>query len=65
MKPDPLIQDVREARREISHECGHDLWRLYARYEEMQRQLKAEGKCRFVTQPLVGSGLDATMTTPK
>jgi len=54
MKPDPLVDEVREARHEISRECGHDIWKLYARYEAMQKQMKTEGEGRFVSQPLVG-----------
>ena len=54
MQRDPLVDDVREARREISRECDHDIWKLYARYEGVQKQLKTEGTRRFVSQPPVG-----------
>jgi hypothetical protein len=54
MSRDPLIDEVRQARHEISQECDHDLRKLYARYDAMEKQMKAEGKWRFVSQPLVG-----------
>ncbi len=59
MTADPLIQEVREARHDISEECGHDIWKLYARYDVMQRQMKAEGKHKFVDGPLAGRDEEA------
>ena len=52
MTPDPLIDEIHEVRRKISAEFGHDPKRLVAHYIEMGRQLKAEGKYRFVSSPL-------------
>jgi len=51
MSTDPLIQEVRKARHEISEECSHDLWKLYARYEALQREMKARGRHTFVDSP--------------
>ncbi len=63
MKLDPLVDEVREARREISRECGHDIWKLYARYERVQTQMKAEGERRFISQPPVGSTREVSAVT--
>jgi len=51
MEPDPAIDDIREIRRQISAEFGHDPRRLMAHYMEYQEQLKREGKYRFVGVP--------------
>ena len=51
MTTDPLIQDVRSARHEISEECDHDIWKLYERYDTLQREMKAKGTHRFVDAP--------------
>lgn len=64
MRPDPLIDDVRRARREISRECEHDIWKLYARYEAMQRRMKSEGTRRFVSEPPVPSTPQTPETDP-
>jgi hypothetical protein len=47
MKPDPAIDEIRDVRRKISAEFGHDPRQLMAHYREMERQLHAEGKYRF------------------
>ena len=47
MKPDPAIDEIREVRRKISAECGHDPRRLVAHYVEYQERLRREGKFRF------------------
>jgi hypothetical protein len=60
---DPVIDEVRAARHEISKECDHDIRKLYARYVAMQEQMKAEGKWRFVSQPIVGHSRE-TSTGP-
>lgn len=65
MRRDPLIDEVRRARLAISKECGHDLWKLYARYKAMQERMKAEGKVRFISQPLVGSPRETPVATSK
>ncbi len=51
MKPDPAIDEIREVRREISAEFGHDPRRLMAHYVEYEKQLKREGKYRFADLP--------------
>ncbi len=48
MKPDPAIDKIREVRRKISAECGHDAQRLLAHYKEMEEGLRADGKYRFI-----------------
>lgn len=48
MNPDPLIDEIREIRHRISEECGHDPRRLVEHYKELEKQLRAEGKYRFV-----------------
>ena len=58
MDRDPLVDEVRETRREISRECGHDIWKLYARYKAAQEQMKADGTGQFVSQPLVARTQD-------
>ena len=51
MQPDPAIDEVREVRRKISAEFGHDPRRLMAHYVEYEKQLRREGKYRFVELP--------------
>jgi hypothetical protein len=48
MKPDPAIDKIREVRRKISAECGHDAQQLFAHYKEMEERLRADGKYRFI-----------------
>jgi hypothetical protein len=48
MKPDPAIDEIREVRRKISAEFGHDPCRLMAHYVEYEKQLEREGKYHFV-----------------
>lgn len=51
MEPDPAIDDIREVRRQISAEFGHDPRRLMAHYVEFQERLKREGRYRFIGIP--------------
>jgi hypothetical protein len=51
MNPDPAIDEIREVRRKISAEFGHDPRRLMAHYAEYEKQLKREGKHRFTEVP--------------
>jgi hypothetical protein len=51
MKPDPAIDEIREVRRKISAEFGHDPRRLMTHYAEYEKQLKSEGKYRFPDSP--------------
>ena len=37
---DPTIEEVREARRRISEDCGHDPERLVAYYMKLQEQYR-------------------------
>ena len=50
MKPDPAIDEIREVRRKISAEFGHDPRCLMAHYAEYEKQLKREGRHRFVEE---------------
>ena len=47
MKPDPAIDEIREIRRKISAEFGHDPRRLMAHYIEYQERLKRDGRFRI------------------
>jgi len=38
MKDDPTIQAVRDARRRISEEVGHDPWKLVEHYRRLQER---------------------------
>jgi hypothetical protein len=40
---DEEIQEVREVRRRISQDHGHDLRRLFERYRELESDLKGAG----------------------
>ena len=51
MKPDPAIDEIREVRRKISAEFGHDARRLMAHYVEYEKQLEREGKYHFADSP--------------
>ena len=51
MNSDPLIDEIHDIRRKISAEVGHDPRRLVAHYIEMERQMRADGKYRFVSAP--------------
>jgi len=63
MSSDPLIQEVRAARHRISEECGHDIWKLYARYDALQQEMKAEGKHRFVDARLPANLREPAVTS--
>lgn len=39
MRPDPVIEEIRRVRREISAEYGNDPARMLAHYEELQARL--------------------------
>lgn len=47
---DPIVDEVRQARHEISAEHGHDTRRLVEHYIRMQAEAKKTGKYRFVTE---------------
>jgi hypothetical protein len=48
MKPDPEIEAVRAARKEISRVCGHDPKRLVEFYQRFTVALKETGRYRFI-----------------
>jgi len=60
MKPDPAIDEIRETRRKISAEFGHDPRRLMAHYIEFEKQLEREGNYRFADPP-VGNAEQAVL----
>ena len=43
-----VVKEVREMRMKISEECGHDLYRLLAHYQEVGKRLRKTGKYKFV-----------------
>lgn len=43
-----VVKEVREIRMKISEECGHDLNRLIAYYQEVGKRLRKTGKYKFV-----------------
>ena len=43
-----VVKEVREMRMKISEECGHDLYRLLAHYQEVGKRLRKIGKYKFV-----------------
>lgn len=47
MKRDPLVDEIRKIRHEISDECGHDPARLLIHLQNVEKQLQKEGKFRF------------------
>lgn len=42
-----VVEEVRKIRYEISEECGHDLNRLIAYYQEVEKELRKSGKYKF------------------
>jgi|HubBroStandDraft_2_1064218.scaffolds.fasta_scaffold169341_3 hypothetical protein len=52
MKTDPAIDEIREVRRKISAEFGHDPRRLMAHYVEYEKLLQREGQFRFAQAPV-------------
>ena len=63
MERDALLEEVREARREISAECGHDIWKLFDHYVAMQNELRESGKYSFISSPNAAISAD-NKTTP-
>jgi hypothetical protein len=58
MKPDPAIDEIRDVRRKISAEFGHDPRRLMAHYIEYEKVLEREGKYHFAQTPAAVVGAD-------
>ncbi|MDE0424030.1 MAG: hypothetical protein OXN25_04065 [Candidatus Poribacteria bacterium] len=46
-----IMEEVREMRRKISEEFGHDLGRLVAYYQELETEMRKSGKYKFVDPP--------------
>ena len=42
-----VVEEVREMRMKISEECGHDLNRLLAYYQEVEKEMRESGKYKF------------------
>jgi V8-like Glu-specific endopeptidase len=45
------MDEVREIRRKISEEFGHDLSQLVAYYQELETEMRKSGKYKFVNTP--------------
>ncbi len=48
---DPGIEEVRQARHEISRECGHDLHKVASYYRKVEEELRQSGKFQFEEPP--------------
>ena len=46
-----IMEEVREMRRRISAEFGHDLNQLVAYYQELEIEMRKSGKYKFVDPP--------------
>ena len=42
-----VVKEVREMRMKISEECGHDLNKLLAYYQEAEKRMRKSGKYKF------------------
>ena len=51
MEADPLIEEIREVRRKISAEFGHDPRRLVEHYRELEREMRCTGQYKFREAP--------------
>jgi hypothetical protein len=51
MRDDPAINEVRQVRREISAQVGHNVRRLGEHYMELERKARASGQYRFADSP--------------
>jgi hypothetical protein len=52
MESDLAIDEVREIRRKISAEFGHDPRRLMQHYKEMEEEMRKSGKYKFYEPPV-------------
>ena len=43
-----VVEEVREIRMKISEECGHDLNKLLAYYQKVEKEMRKSGKYKFV-----------------
>jgi len=57
MKADPVIDEIRKVRDEISRECGYEPRRLVSYYKLLQKEQSATGKKAAVGQKALGSAL--------
>ena len=60
---DDELAAIRSIRRDISHECGDDLDRVFNYYEDVQKRVKESGRYEFVNEPIrsvTSSGESAT-----
>ena len=46
-----IMEEVREMRRKISAEFGHDLNRLWTYYQELENEMRKSGKYKFAALP--------------
>ena len=46
-----IVKEVREMRYRLSAEFGHDRSRLYAHYQEVEKELRKSGKYKFAESP--------------
>ncbi len=46
---DDEITEIRQVRHKISERYGHDVKRLVAHYQELQKELEASGKYKLAT----------------
>ena len=46
-----IMEEVREMRRKISAEFGHDLNRLFAYYQVLEAEMRKSGKYKFADLP--------------
>ena len=42
-----VVKEVREMRMKISEKCGHDLNKLFAYYQEVEKEMRKSGKYKF------------------
>ena len=47
-----VVKEVREMRMKISEKCGHDLNKLFAYYQEVEKEMRKSGKYTFVDPEL-------------
>ena len=51
-----IMEEVREMRRKISAEFGHDFNQLVAYYQALENEMRKSGKYKFVDPPRGNSG---------
>ena len=47
MTNDPLIDEIRQIRHEISAEFQHDTQKMYAYYQQVEKELRASNQYSF------------------